>query len=630
MKWRHRSDPKGEADDIAASQPVTDSAIARGDRALAINGPMIGDISFGGTVIHMPSEARTQPADIDAPPGIDNLPARPGEFVGRATELDRLTATLAAPGPVVVAAVNGLGGIGKSTLVAHWAATHRHGFAPIVWITAESDTEIRGGLVGLATRLQPTVAQVLDEANLAERAVQWLASHTGWLLILDNADDLALVSALLARIGTGGRVVITSRRSSGWQPGTTVLALDVLDPTESLRLLTRLTTVDGPRDLDGAAELCEELGHLPLAIEQAGAYLAQDRFLTPRGYRQLLADHPQRMFEHGGLDTPAERTIARIWRVTLNRIADTEPAAVDLLRMLAWYGPDDIPLALCQPADLDPLTRSTALSVLSVYSMATPDLAGRTVSIHRLVQVVTRTSDLNDALRQPDEIARAHTRAADTLLTSLPDRKDPANWRAWRNLIPHIDNLINNTRTCDDTTTLTIASIRNDSGLFLYNDRAVFEAQAHFHQAFTARERILGPDDTATLTARFNLAMAYGAADRVDDAITLLEYILSDLERRWGLGGSPFISIVRLNLASAYRTAERVDDMFTLLETALADYERILGPNHPSSRVARESLAYAYLDAGRVDDAESTFPSVVSVTMDGSITRPRERGDYSY
>ncbi|MEU4417949.1 tetratricopeptide repeat protein, partial [Nocardia salmonicida] len=101
-----------------------------------------------------------------------------------------LTATLTAPGPVVVAAVNGLGGMGKSTLVAHWAGTHPHGCAPIVWVTAESEAEISRGLVELAIRLQPSLAQVLDEGDLSERAMQWLASHTGWLLILDNAEDL--------------------------------------------------------------------------------------------------------------------------------------------------------------------------------------------------------------------------------------------------------------------------------------------------------------------------------------------------------------------------------------------------------------------------------------------------------
>ena len=63
-------------------------------------------------------------AELAAPPGLANLPVRPGLFVGRAEELARLDAALAGPGGVVVQAVHGLGGIGKSTLAAHWAAAH--------------------------------------------------------------------------------------------------------------------------------------------------------------------------------------------------------------------------------------------------------------------------------------------------------------------------------------------------------------------------------------------------------------------------------------------------------------------------------------------------------------------------
>jgi hypothetical protein len=75
--------------------------------------------------------------DVAVPPGLGNLPARPGLFVGRTTALDRLDTALAGPGGVVVQAVHGLGGIGKSALAAHWAAT-RTGHAPIWWITADT------------------------------------------------------------------------------------------------------------------------------------------------------------------------------------------------------------------------------------------------------------------------------------------------------------------------------------------------------------------------------------------------------------------------------------------------------------------------------------------------------------
>ncbi|MPY30152.1 ATP-binding protein [Streptomyces adustus] len=289
------------------------------------------------------------PAEVDAPVGLDDLPYRPGYFVGRSEEMDCLDAALNVPGVVLVQAVHGLGGIGKSTLAAHWAATRSHGRAPVRWITADTPAGIQQGLAGLATALQPDLDRTLTAEALAEYGLQWLASHTGWLIILDNVNDPADIAPLIAR-ARNGRFLITSRLATAWTDGNTLIRLDTLDPAESLALLTRTITAAGPRDLDGAAELCEELGHLPLAVEQVAAYLSQNLFTSPRAYLALLAEYPAGMYRAGAVTTPAERTIARVWTITLDRITALQPQAVDLLRTLAWYAPDSIPLA---PVDVE-------------------------------------------------------------------------------------------------------------------------------------------------------------------------------------------------------------------------------------------------------------------------------------
>jgi hypothetical protein len=315
---------------------------------------------------------------------------KPGtNFVGRDRELDRLDAVLSDPGQVVVQAVHGLGGIGKTTLVAHWAATRPHGLSPVRWITADTTASVEQGLAKFAAALQPALAQVLEVEQLADRALQWLATHSGWLLILDNVSEPADIAEVLARAGTG-RIVITSRLALGWQQATTFVRLDVMNPDESLQLLTGIFTAAGPRDCDGATELCEALGHLPLAIEQAGAYLAQNCFTTPRAYLQLLTDYPADMYDQAAIGTDSERTIARIWRVSLDRITTAQPIAADLLRTLAWYGPDAIPLRLCRSIASPPVV-DAALGVLTAYSMITPHSGTSSVSLHRLVQGVART-----------------------------------------------------------------------------------------------------------------------------------------------------------------------------------------------------------------------------------------------
>jgi len=114
--------------------------------------------------------------------------------------------------------------------------------------------------------------------------VAWLASHPGWL-VLDNVTDPGHVKALLGR-APAGRFVITSRRGTGWHGIAAPLPLDVLDPAEARQLLEGILTHGrdpGPGGLDGADALCADLGYLPLALEHAGAYIAETG-ITPAQY----------------------------------------------------------------------------------------------------------------------------------------------------------------------------------------------------------------------------------------------------------------------------------------------------------------------------------------------------------
>ncbi|MFF1803929.1 tetratricopeptide repeat protein, partial [Streptomyces virginiae] len=506
------------------------------------------------STVRLPPDALRPPAEVDAPAGLDDLPYRPGLFVGRGNELDRLDAALATPGAALVQAVHGLGGIGKSTLAAHWAATRPHGRTPVRWITADSPAALQQGLADLATALQPVLAKALAAEVLAEWGLQWLATHTGWLIVLDNVNDPAHIADLITR-ARGGRFLITSRLATIWSDAATLVRLDVLDAAESLALLTRITTAQYPgRDLDGAADLCEELGHLPLAIEQAAAYLAQNPLTTPRTYLDLLAEHPAAMYRHGAATTPEQRTIARIWNITLDRITHLQPHAADLLRTFAWYAPDHIPTTLLDAGPDDPPTRNAALGLLTAYSMITPDPATATVAVHRLVQALARTPDPDDPHRTPTLIDHARRQATNCLNTALPPTHDtPATWPTWRTLLPHIDSLAEHTT--PDTDTTTTARILNQTGLFLGNQgRPGGHAATYLRRAHTGYLRVLGEDHPDTLTSRNNLASAYRAAGDLGRAIPLYEQTLTDRTRVLGTD-HPSTLTSRNNLAGAYESA---------------------------------------------------------------------------
>jgi tetratricopeptide (TPR) repeat protein len=550
----------------------------------------------------LPPEAFRPIAEVEAPPGLVNLPHRTDVFVGRADELLRLDAALVPAGPVVVHAVHGLGGVGKSALAAQWAALHV-GEHIITWsISAESPADIEEGLAKLASALQPELANA-PMKMLTERAVQWLACHDKWLLVLDNVQRPADIQWLLAR-ATTGKFLVTSRLATGWYPITsTVIRLDVLTDTDAVELLTRIVSADSTpanrpeTGLDGAAELCKELGNLPLAVEQAAAFIRETQ-ITPRGYMELLAGHPAKMYDQAAEGGDAERTIARIWRVSLDQLADT-PLAGQLLRVLGWYSIDGIPrtvLKAVSDAVSDPAQVQLAIGRLTAYNLITISPDGALLIVHRLVQAVARTPDPGDPHRQPADIQAARNVAIALLLAAVPaDISDPARWPEFRALLPHIAALTEHAEPGTDTKDT--AYLLNRVGSFLDDQGTPARAVLYHARAYCAAARVLGADDPFTLVASSSLAQARAAAGNVREAITLFEEVLDDLRRVRG-EDDPATLLCQNNLAGAYLMAGYLTRSLALYEQAVTQRERALGEAHPATRRSRSDLALAYTVAG--------------------------------
>ncbi|WUH97302.1 FxSxx-COOH system tetratricopeptide repeat protein [Spirillospora sp. NBC_00431] len=576
---------------------------ALGIGAMAASGDIIDSSTHVGDVYQaapLPRPEEVEPPSWTPP----TLPPRTTLFVGRDEALAELDTALAGPGGVVVQAIHGLGGVGKSTLAAHWA--HRHANAHVLtwWITADSAAGVTAGLADLAGMLVPEMTRGTPGAvPLDERAAwarRWLATHTGWLVVLDNVTDPADVADLVTS-APGGRFLVTTRLREGWYDLVPALIeLDVLSAPEAQELLTRIAANGRPAavDLDDAAELCDELGHLPLAVKQAGAYMRQTH-LSTTAYLQLLRTDPAVMYDQAGRGADGQRTIARIWRLTLDHLTATTSLAGDLLRVLAWWAPEDIPRHLLAPLD-DPAPLATALGDLAAYNMITLD--AETITVHRLVQAVARTPDPRpvqddgDPHRRPDDIDRARTQATDLLNHARPAPPDQlVGWPAWQIVLPHITALADHTT--PDTDTADTALLLHVTAYLLHEQGAVNRAIAYGRRALIGRERLLGDDHALTLATRSNLAGAYRAGDDLERAIALYERALADCERTLR-DDDPLTMTCRNNLAGAYRAAGDLGRAVPLYERTLADRRRVLGDDHPFTLRCRSNLAVAYRAAG--------------------------------
>jgi hypothetical protein len=168
--------------------------------------------------------------------------------------------------------------------------------------------------------------------------------HPRWLLVLDNVDDPQAVAEWLPRSGTG-QVVITSRTGVGWEPLASVLPVEVLAPPTRPACCYSAPRRPERQRRRPQPTLATTLGGLPLALEQAGAYVAAAGAVTLASYAEPFATRAPELLERGQ-PLGYQHTVATAWSPALQRLQHSEPAAVALLTLAAFVGPDDLPQPL--------------------------------------------------------------------------------------------------------------------------------------------------------------------------------------------------------------------------------------------------------------------------------------------
>ncbi len=532
------------------------------------------------------------------------LAPRPVFLAGREELLAELEARLAGDDGAGrrVVALCGLGGAGKTSVAVEYA--HRQlGDARVAWqFPAENPAVLAAGFGELAAQLGA------GDSGDPVAAVHGLlaASPAQWLLVFDNTPDRGSVAPFVPPAGRG-RVLITSRNLI-WPPGQ-ALDVPVLDPQVAAEFLAGRT---GDADRRSALELAGELGGLPLALEQAAAYVQASGESLAAYLASFLQRRPELLSR--GEPTGYPGTVATTWRLAFENLQRAAPGAVGLLRLLAFCAPEAIPLRLVlQPRpDLagrlgeevapvlaplmeDRLAAGDAIAALRRYSLISPPADG-SVSVHRLVQAVTVD-------QMPAELAAAWQQAAAALVEAAIPAEPwlPAAWPACAALLPHARAVLGLT----SGGMLLIALYLGHSGSYAAA-RDLFQLIADAYRDDDA----YGPEHPDTLSARKDLARWTGQAGDAAAARDQYTALLPVHERVFG-PEHPDTLPVRSSLArwtgnSGDPAAAR--DQYAAL---LPIEERVLGPEHSNTLTARANLADFTGQAGDAAAARDQYAALL-------------------
>ncbi|WP_367134561.1 FxSxx-COOH system tetratricopeptide repeat protein [Saccharothrix sp. HUAS TT1] len=536
-------------------------------------------------------------------PAVWNVPPRNPNFTGRAESLTRLRAAVRGSGAVTVHSLHGLGGVGKSELVIEYAHRFAHDFDVVWWVPAEQPALVPDHLARLGHELGIGGA---DQTALVAAVLADLRARRRWLLVFDNAEDPA---RLREHVPAGdGRVLVTTRRS-GFRALGAVLDVDVLDRAESVALLRRRVP---PITDDRADELAGLLGDLPLAIEQASAYL-DTTGLPITAYLDLVRTRIAEVIGRGRV-AGRDETLATLWDLSLAAAAERDPAATRVLHLLAWLAPEPVPLDLLtgNPTRLPP-----PLADVVTDPLALADTVG--VLVDRFL--VRRADDeitiahrlLRESLRARHVDRAAATSAHELLAADLPARiaGAPENWPRWRTLLAHV------LAVCDDVTAAVIGApdrtawLLDRAATYLQTQGRLDEALPLFRRALAMTEAEHGPDHASVAVELNNLGLVLRRLGRHGEARELLERALATNERLYGPDHPDVANVLNI-LGLALIDSDRAADALPLLERALTIDRAHYPADHPAVATSLNNLGLALHGVGRTEEAKVVLERAVA------------------
>jgi len=586
--------------------------------------------------------------------GLWNVPPRNFCFTGREDILDALSLTLQ-DGAMFSRppALSGLSGIGKTQTAVEFAHRHRAEYDAVFWIGAETRNTIISGLLAIARLLDLPQKDSVNEEQTILAVQQWLGTNQKWLIILDNADDLLMVRSFLPPAWKGHIIFTTCSAITG--KVAQLITLEKLTPDQGAYLLLKRSGRDVARDTADWADallISQEVDGLPLALEQAGAYI-EGNFLSPSEYFNLYKAEGVRLLEeHNFLGEQDHAPVTVTFSLAFKDLARQHSAAIDFLRVCSFLPSDDIPEELFTNG-VSELKGELALiadnakswtefiGLMCRRSLLKRNFKNRSLSLHRVVQAVLR-EEMNE-----EEKRVSSSQALSVVDASYPhvEYDNPLCER----LLPHALHCLG--YAAELGVRKDVARLTNQVGYYLHKRGDYSDAEALLTVSVVAHEHMFPPNHIKNVSTKVNLVNLYSDIGKIKEAeelvIKLLGIVDSDsqsLQVVSVLNSFGCVCIAQKKFEEAQSLYEKALNMLESLsetETSLAGYivnnlahllviqgkpdaekmtkraldirERVLPPDHPDISMSLNNLAVIYKHQGRFDEAEPLFIRALAI-----------------
>lgn len=588
------------------------------------------------------------PTDVAEIPGTrvfcQRTPVPPRCFTGREDVLSDLGASAhLGTATVLTQTLHGMGGVGKTSLAAAAVEALSPQFDIVWWVRAEDPAILAVDLAELGSELG---LPVLDEPAAVAEAVrnELQATNRSWLLVFDNAQDGRSIERWVPRRGNGS-VLITSR-SADFGDVDVLIDVDTFPPSVAEQFLRRRVGQRNPAAADEPlAPILERLDGLPLALEQAAAWVAQVPNRRFASFAELFDDASGDPFSDGSRPVGYDHTATTTWRVSLAAAAERAPFAERVMALLGYFAPEEVPCQWIRDMGDDdyfdragtiPIT--TALDELHLYSLVKISSNDR-INVHRVIQTAARRNASVAAASAAVRVLKAQV---------SDDMGDPRNWAPVAAVEPHALAAVTHLQPVLSDQAAPLCDVLHAVAEYQRLSGAVYRSIDTSKVALDLALTYLGTQDPTSLRARGDVAGGYHAARMYANAIDWYEALVSDQSRilsadhpetlrsRHALACSqldagnltvaiqmlekvfarrrelldpdhPDILHSRHYLGTAYGMTRNDAKATPMLETVLADRERVLGQYHPDTADTRNNLGGRYQNTGTPERAIPLF-----------------------